>query len=102
MILPLAAAPDLQRLPPAGAPHLELYIQNRRPENSGSARTLRTLDMVDLSVFGRTRRAQLTDLSVGITAPLGLSAQETGETVGKAIIRMAEDHGFTAAETAGI
>ena len=71
----------------------------RRPENSGSARALRTLDMVDMSAFGRTRRAQLTDLSVGITAPLGLSARETGEIARKAMIRMAEDHSFTAAET---
>jgi hypothetical protein len=83
-------------------PRLELYIQNRRPENSGGPRTLRTLDVVDLSPFGRTRKAQLTDLSAGITAPVGLSAQETEEIVRQAMIRMAEDYGFTAAETATI
>jgi hypothetical protein len=48
-------------LPPAGAPRLELYTQNRHPEFSGGPRTLRTLDLVDLSAFGRTRKTQLGD-----------------------------------------
>ena len=77
-MLPLAGTEDLLEAPPAGPPRLEFYIQNRRPENSGGQRTVRTLDMVDFSVFGSTRRAQLTDLAIGVTAPLGLSAEETG------------------------
>ena len=89
-------------VPPAGAPRLELYIQNRHPEASGGTRVLRTLDLVDLSVFGRTRRTQLGDLSVGVTAPLGLSAEEIGSLVRQALIRMAEDFGFTGAEAAEI
>jgi hypothetical protein len=89
-------------VPPAGAPRLELYIQNRHPEGSGGKRVLRTLDLVDLSVFGRTRRAQLGDLSVGVTAPLSLSAEEIGSLVRRALIRMANDFGFTAADTAQI
>jgi len=100
MTLPLAAAEDLRQLPPAGAPRLELYIQNRHPGTSGGPRTLRTLDMVDLSPFGRTRRSQLIDLEVGITAPQGLTPQDTEELARKAMIRMAEDHAFTATETA--
>jgi hypothetical protein len=87
---------------PAGPPRMELYIQNRHPETAGGSRTLRTLDLVDLSVFGRTRRTQLGDLSVGVTAPLGLSAEETGSLVRRASIRMASDFGFTAAESAQI
>ena len=89
-------------LPPAGPPRLEFYIQNRRPENSGRQRTLRTLDMIDLSVFGHTRRAQISDLAVGITAPLGLSAEETDVLARKAINRMAEDYAFTNADAAEI
>ncbi len=89
-------------VPPAGAPRSELYIQNRHPEGSGGSRTLRTLDLVDLSVFGRTRRAQLRDLSIGVTAPLGQSAEEIGSLVRQALIRMANDFGFTAADTAQI
>jgi hypothetical protein len=58
--------------------------------------------MVDLSVFGATRRSQLTDLAVGVTAPLGLSEEETGALVRQAMIRMAEDYAFTGAETAQI
>lgn len=91
-----------QDVPPAGAPRLELYIQNRHPELSGGPRTLRTLDMVGLSVFGPTRKTQLGDLSVGVTTPLGLSAEKIGSLVRQALIRMANDFGFTAADTAQI
>lgn len=91
-----------QEVPPVGAPRLELYIQNRHPELSGCPRTLRTLDLVDLSVFGRTRKAQLGDLSAGVTTPLGLSAEKTGSLVRQALKTMANDFGFTAADTAHI
>jgi hypothetical protein len=89
-------------IPLAGAPRMELYIQNRHPEAGGGPRVLRTLDLVDLSVFGRTRRTQLGDLSVGVTAPLGLSPEEIGSLVRQALIRMANDFGFTAADAAQI
>lgn len=102
MVLPLAGIEDVLEAPPAGPPRLEFYIQNRRPENSGGQRTLRTLDMVDLSVFGPTRKAHITDLAVAITAPLGLNAEETAALARKAMIRMAEDYAFTGAETAEI
>ena len=102
MVLPLAGTDDLQEATPTGPPRLEFYIQNRRPENSGRQRTVRTLDMVNLSVFGPTRRSQLTDLAVGITAPLGLSTEETSALARQAMIRMAEDYAFTGAETAQI
>jgi hypothetical protein len=89
-------------VPAAGAPRLELYIQNRHPETGGGPRVLRTLDLVDLSVFGRTRKAQLGDLSVGVTTPLGLGPKEIEAVVRQALIRMVSDFGFTAAETAQI
>jgi hypothetical protein len=87
-------------MPPAGPPRLELYIQNRHPELSGGPRILRTLDLVGLSVFGRTRKTYLSDLSVGVTTPLGLTAEEIGSLVRQALITMANDFGFTAADTA--
>lgn len=102
MVLPVAGTDDLLVMPPAGPPRLEFYIQNRRPENSGGPRTLRTLDMVDMSVFGTTRRAQLTDMAVGITAPLGHSADETSALARQALVRIAEDYAFTGAEIANI
>ncbi len=34
-ILPMAATASLLDVPPAGAPRLELHIQNERPETSG-------------------------------------------------------------------
>lgn len=89
-------------VPLAGAPRLEFHIQNRHPETSGDSRVLRTLDLVDLSIFGRTRKTQLGDLSVGVTTPLGLSAEEIGSLARRALIRMANDFGFTAADTAQI
>jgi hypothetical protein len=88
--------------PPAGASRLELYIQNRHPENSGGPRVLHTLDLVDLSVFGRPRKAQLGDLPVGVTAPLSLGPDEIKTVVRQALTRMASDFGFTDAETARI
>jgi hypothetical protein len=71
MILPLVVTASPAELPPAGPPRLELYIQNQRPELSGAPHHLRTLDMIDLSDYGRPRRSHLYGLSVGVTTPLG-------------------------------
>jgi hypothetical protein len=98
--LVLATGQSDADLPPAGASRLELYIQNRHPSGTGGERVLRTEDLVDLAIFGRTRKIQLRDLSVGVTAPLGLSAQEIGSLVQRALRQMASDFGFTGAETA--
>jgi len=89
-------------VPPAGAPELELYIQNLHPEASSGPRALRIQEVVDLSVFGKTRNTSLGDLSVGVTAPLGLNAGEIGSLVRRAMIRMASDFGFTSADAAQI
>jgi hypothetical protein len=89
-------------VPPAGPTRWELYIQNRHPENSGGPRVLRTVDMIDLSIFGRTRKTQLGDLSVGVTAPLGLDREQVQAVVRDALVRMTSDFGFNAAETAKI
>jgi len=85
-----------------GPPRLELYIQNRHPESVGGQRIVRTQDMVDLSVFGETRKRQLGDLSVGAKVPLGLAADEIRSLVRHGLISMAEDFGFTAADSAAI
>ena len=66
----------------------------------GKRRVLHTQDLVDLSVFGRNRKSQLRDLSVGVTAPLGLTTEAIGSLVRQALVRMASDFGFTGAETA--
>jgi hypothetical protein len=87
-------------IPLAGPTRLELYVQNRHPDGVGGSRVLRTLDLVDLSVFGLTRRTQLGDLSVGVKALLGLSIEEIGSLVRQALRKMAADFGFTDAETA--
>ena len=71
-ILPMAATASLLEVPPAGAPRLELHIQNERPETSGKPRALRTFDLVDLSYYGKPRTTHHPDLSVGVTIPLGL------------------------------
>jgi hypothetical protein len=96
----LASGQKAVDLPPAGPSHLELYIQNRHPEGSGGQRVLRTQDLVNLSVFGRPRRSHLRDLSVGVTAPLGLTTEAIRSLVRQALVRMASDFGFTEAETA--
>ena len=97
MILPIAATASLLEVPPAGAPRLELHIQNERPENSGKPRPLRTFDLVDLSYYGKPRKIHYTDLSVGVTTPLGLSLEQITTLVHDALARMTEDFGFTGA-----
>ena len=78
-------------------PTPELYLQNERPDVSGDARVLRTLDMVDLSAFGPPRRKQIRDLAVAVTTPLGLPQSEIDSMVRRAMERIAEDFGFTGA-----
>ena len=87
-VLLLAATADPVEVPPAGAPRLELYIQNERPEHSGDPRTLRTLDLVDLSAFGRSRKNRLGDLAVAVTTPLGLDRGQIDDLVRQAMIRI--------------
>jgi hypothetical protein len=99
-ILPLAATASLLEIPPVGAPRLELHIQNERPENSGKPRILRTFDLVDLSYYGKPRNTHYTDLSVGVTTPLGLPLEQITTLVHDALARMTEDFGFTGAPSA--
>jgi len=97
--LVLTTGKQAQEVPPAGPSRLELYIQNRHPPEGGQ-RVLRTEDLLDLSVFGRTRKSQLRDLSVAVTTPLSLSADEIDSLVRQALKRMASDFGFTGADIA--
>jgi hypothetical protein len=99
MILPMTATASLLEVPPASAPRLELHIQNERPEHSGKPRTLRTFDLVDLSYYGKPRKTHYTDLSVGITTPLGLPLEQITALVHDALARMTEDFGFTGASS---
>lgn len=95
--LPMAATASLLDIPPAGAPRLELHIQNERPEGSGKPRPLRTFDLIDLSYYGKPRTTHHPDLSVGITIPLGLPREQVTLLVHEALARMTEDFGFTGA-----
>ena len=99
-ILPMAATANLLEVLPAGAPRLELHIQNERPETSGKPRALRTFDLVDLSYYGKPRTTHHPDLSVGVTIPLGLSREQITPLVHEALARMTEDFGFTDASPA--
>jgi hypothetical protein len=98
--LVLTTGQQAAEVPPAGPSRLELYIQNRHPAGSSGERVLRTGDLVDLSVFGRSRKSQLGDLSVGVTVPLDLNAEEIETLVRQALKWMASDFGFTGGETA--
>jgi hypothetical protein len=91
MVMPLAALDDLIHTPPAGAPRLEFYIQSERPENGGTDRTVRPLDMVDLSRLGSPRSSQSRDLSVAVTTPLALSGEDIDKWIHRALDRMAAD-----------
>jgi hypothetical protein len=93
-ILPMAATASLLDIPPAGAPRLELHIQNERQEGSGKPRPLRTFDLIDLSYYGKPRTTHHPDLSVGITIPLGLPREQVTRLVHEALARMTEDFGF--------
>lgn len=94
MIMPLAATDDPIHTQPAGAPRLELYIQSERPETGGTKRTVRPLDMVDLSRLGAARSSRPRDLSVAVTTPLGLLDAEIDAWIHQALDRMAADFGL--------
>lgn len=80
---------------PAGSPHLELYIQNEHRPHTGQSRQARTPDMIDLSDYGQPRQVPPGDLSVGVTAPIGLSEKKIETLARKALDWMTEDFGFT-------
>lgn len=94
MILPLAVTDDPIAVPPAGAPRLEFYVQSERPITLGGARTVRTLDMIDLDQLGAPRDNQTNDLMFAVITPLGLDKQEVESLVHEALDRMADDFGF--------
>lgn len=100
MVLPLAAAEDLLEVPPAGAPRLELHVKNECHHKADGARALSTTELIDLAVFGESRRRQIADLAVAVTTPLGLDFCEIASLVKRALVMMAEDTGFTAADSA--
>jgi hypothetical protein len=93
-ILPLCATADPADMSPAGAPHLELYIQNEHRPNTGQSRQVRTLDMIDLARHGQPRQDPPGDLSVGVTTPACLSEKEIEALTLAALDRMTEDFGF--------
>jgi hypothetical protein len=77
---------------------VDLHIVNERPELSGMPRPLRTLDMIDLSDYGRPRQhGRLDSLSAGVTTRLLLPETKIVELVAKAMTWMTEDADFTGA-----
>jgi hypothetical protein len=94
-IMPLCATADPADLAPAGAPHLEFYIQNEHRPNTGQSRQVRTLDMIDLSHYGQPRQDPPGDLSVGVTTPIRLPEKDIEAMTLAALERMTEDFGFT-------
>jgi hypothetical protein len=98
MVLPLAATQDPLSVPPTGSPTLELHITHEQPETN--ARTRTTEQLVDLSIFGRTRQNQLRDLAIRVTTPLDQAHHEINSHVKTTLKRMAAGFGYTATETA--
>lgn len=99
-ILPLCATADPADLSPAGAPHLEFYIQNEHGPNTSQSRRVRTLDMIDLSRHGQPRQDPPGDISVGVTTPIRLPEKEIKALTLAALDRMTEDLGFTSRQPA--
>lgn len=94
VVLPLAATDDPLAVPPAGAPTVEFYIQSERPTNLSGERTVKTLDMIDLSPLGAPRDPHVGDLGAAVTTPLGLPKHEIETHVHTAMVRIADDFGF--------
>lgn len=65
-----------------------------RPQLSGKERPLRTLEMVDLSDYGQPCKDPPGDLSVAVTAPLGLPLTRIAALTSDAMDRLTEDFGF--------
>jgi hypothetical protein len=57
--------------------------------------------MIDLSHYGQPRQDPPGDLSVGVTAPIGLSEQEIETLTRNALDWMTEDFGFTSGQIPG-
>lgn len=86
----LAATDDPLSLAPAGAPRVELHIQNEELGTADSG----ILDMVDLSPLGAPRTTRTGNLSVGVTTPLAFSEPDVTTVITSALVRMVEDAGF--------
>ena len=97
-ILPLAANEPTLEANPGGRPRVGLYIINERSPNTGGERTFRMEDLVDLSPFGVTTKSYLSQLDIAVLGRGSLSEHEARDVIQKALVRIAENSGFDAAD----
>ncbi len=93
-LLPGAVLAD----PPAARlmapPQVELRITAERPLGQPTAEQLQLTDLLDLSAFGTSDRVGLPAMSVTVTAPVRLSAEDRTALSRRALVVMAQGFGF--------
>jgi len=97
-ILPLALGEPATDVDPGGRPRVSLYIINERSPDTGGDRTFHISDLVDLSPFGTTRKKHMSRLDIAVLGRGSLREHEARDVVRKALVRIAENAGFDAAD----
>ena len=97
-VLPLALGQPTADADPGDRPGAGLYIINERTENTGSERTFRLDDLVDLAPFGTTHKTYLSRLDTGIVGRTSLPGHDARDVVRQALIRATENAGLDAAD----
>jgi hypothetical protein len=97
-VLPMALGEPGSDVDPGGRPRVSLYIVNERPQNTGGERTFHIDDLVDLSAFGTTHKKHLSRLDIAVLGRGSLPEHEVRDVVRKALVRVAENAGFDAAD----
>ncbi len=77
---------------------MSLYIINERSPDTGGDRTFHISDLVDLSPFGTTRKKHMSRLDIAVLGRGSLREHEARDVVRKALVRIAENAGFDAAD----
>jgi len=97
-VLPLALGEATADNDPGDRPRASLYIINEHAENTGSERTFRLTDLVDLAAYGSTDKTYLSRLDIAVVGRGSLSEHDARDVVQQALVRAAEDAGFDAAD----
>lgn len=84
----------------AGAPRIELHLQDQRalPDAIGNAGPPNLSELLDLSAFGEPTRDHLARMCIGITTALDIAPDEAQALIRTALVRMARAFGYPNAD----
>lgn len=91
--LPAVVMPEPSTARPTGPPKVELRVSADRQEDGLDPRK-ELSEYIDLAAWGETDRASVPEMSITVTAPVGLGDDERTKLTRKALVRMANGFGF--------